>query len=128
MESALWTPLGLRSLSPKEPGYVSHYEGDEKQRDRAYHQGTVWPWLLGPFVEAWVRVRGGTLKAKSDARRRFLPPLEAHLKEIGLGHISELADAEGGEPRGCPFQAWSLGEFLRLSLVVLGDEPKKRQP
>jgi predicted glycogen debranching enzyme len=144
VESALWTPLGLRSLSPKEPGYVSHYEGDERQRDRAYHQGTVWPWLLGPFVEAWVRVRGGTPEAKSDARLRFLPPLEAHLKEAGLGHISELADAEctittrppqarqdapfSQQPRGCPFQAWSLGEFLRLSLVVLGDEPKKRRP
>ncbi|MEP6601505.1 MAG: amylo-alpha-1,6-glucosidase [Nitrospirota bacterium] len=128
VESALWTPLGLRSLSPEEPGYVSHYEGDESQRDRAYHQGTVWPWLMGPFVEAWVRVRGGTLKAKSDARLRFLPALEAHLKEAGLGHISELADAEGGEPRGCPFQAWSLGEFLRLSLVVLGEKPASITP
>ena len=124
VESALWTPLGLRSLSPKEPGYVSRYEGDERQRDRAYHQGTVWPWLLGPFVEAWVRVRGGTPEATSDARRRFLPPLEAHLKEAGLGHISELADAEvPHHPKGCPFQAWSLGEFLRLSLVVLGEKP-----
>jgi len=62
--------------------------------------------------------------AKSDARRRFLPPLEAHLKEAGLGHISELADAEvRHHPKGCPFQAWSLGEFLRLSLVVLGEKP-----
>ena len=124
VESALWTPMGLRSLSPKEPGYVSRYEGDERQRDRAYHQGTVWPWLLGPFVEAWVRVRGGTLKAKSDARLRFLSPLEAHMKEAGLGHISELVDAEvPHHAKGCPFQAWSLGEFLRLSLVVLGEKP-----
>ena len=144
VESALWTPLGLRSLSPEETGYVSHYGGDERQRDRAYHQGTVWPWLMGPFVEAWVRVRGSTVKAKTEARRRFLPPLEAHLKEAGLGHISELADAEGAittrppqarqdapfsqQPRGCPFQAWSLGEFLRLSLVVLDDKSSSITP
>jgi glycogen debranching enzyme len=113
----------LRSLSPTEPGYVSHYAGDAPQRDHAYHQGTVWPWLIGPFVEAWVRVRGGTFTVRREARRRFLPPLERHLDEYGLGHISELADAEGGMARGCPFQAWSLGEFLRLSLVVLEEKP-----
>jgi predicted glycogen debranching enzyme len=123
VEAALWTPLGLRTLSPDDPRYVARYEGDSRQRDLAYHQGTAWPWLIGPFVEAWVRVRGGTLEAHAEARSRFLAPLERHLRDYGLGHICEIADGEGGEARGCPFQAWSLGEFLRLSLVVLQDTP-----
>jgi predicted glycogen debranching enzyme len=124
VESALWTPLGLRSLAPDEPGYVARYEGDERRRDHAYHQGTVWPWLMGPFVEAWVRVRAGTAEAKREARRRFLLPLQLHLQEAGVGHISEIADASPPYlPRGCPFQAWSLGEFLRLALVVLDEKP-----
>ena len=89
-------------------------------RDSAYHQGTVWPWLLGAFVEAWVRVRGDTVAAKRNARQRFLEPLLAHLHEAGLGHVSEIADAEAPHrPRGCPFQAWSVGEALRLDQVVL---------
>jgi len=89
-------------------------------RDGAYHQGTVWPWLMGPFVEAWVRVRGATDQVRAEARRRFLVPLEAHLGEIGLGHVSEVADAEPPfTAGGCPFQAWSLGELLRLDRAVL---------
>jgi glycogen debranching enzyme len=118
----LWTPVGLRSLAPEEHGYVARYEGGVRERDGAYHQGTVWPWLLGPFVEAWVRVRGATPVAKREARLRFLTPLLAHLEEAGLGHVSEIADAEAPHaPRGCPFQAWSLGELLRLDRVVLAD-------
>ena len=97
--------------------------GDPRSRDGAYHQGTVWPWLLGPFVEAWVRVRGGTAEAKREARTRFLAPLEHHLDAAGLGHVSEIADADAPHtPRGCPFQAWSMGELLRLSLRVLADQ------
>jgi predicted glycogen debranching enzyme len=115
VEAALWTPLGLRSLAPGEPGYTARYEGGPAERDAVYHQGTVWPWLIGPFVEAWVRVRGGTPDAQREARRRFLTPLMAHLEDAGLGHVSEIADAEPPHrPRGCPFQAWSLGELLRL--------------
>ena len=68
VEARLLTPLGLRSLSPDTPGYVPHYEGGVWQRDSAYHQGTAWPWLMGPFVEAWVRVRGNTRAAKTEAR------------------------------------------------------------
>jgi glycogen debranching enzyme len=120
VEDKLWTPLGLRSLAPGEPGYTAHYQGGVRERDGAYHQGTVWPWLIGPFVEAWVRVRGNTLAAKREARARFLQPLLAHLGEAGLGHISEIADAEPPHtPRGCPWQAWSVGEALRLDQVVL---------
>lgn len=106
VESRLWTPLGLRSLAPGEPGYTPHYEGGVRERDGAYHQGTVWPWLIGPFVEAWVRVRGNACEARQVARRRYLQPLLQHLHEAGLGHISEIADAEPPlTPRGCPFQA-----------------------
>jgi predicted glycogen debranching enzyme len=119
-ERRLWTPIGMRTLPPDAPGYRPRYEGDMRSRDGAYHQGTVWPWLLGPFVEAWVHVRGGTPEVVEEARRRFLAPLFAHLKEAGVGHISEIADADPPfTPRGCPFQAWSVGEALRLDLQVL---------
>jgi predicted glycogen debranching enzyme len=120
VEARLWTPMGLRSLAPNEPGYSPHYEGDPGHRDTSYHQGTVWPWLIGAFVEAWVRVRGNSEEAKTEARTKFLTPLFEHLKDAGLGHISEIADAEAPfTPRGCPFQAWSLGELLRLERRVL---------
>ncbi len=122
VEARLLTPLGLRSLAPGEAGYAAHYQGSVRERDGAYHQGTVWPWLLGPFVEAWVRVRGGTRQAKQEARARFLAPLLQHRDEAGLGHISEIADGDPPHtPRGCPFQAWSVGEALRLDLSVLAD-------
>jgi predicted glycogen debranching enzyme len=119
IERRLWTPLGLRSLAPGEPGYVAHYEGGPVTRDGAYHQGTVWPWLMGAFVEGWLRVRGDTEAARSEARSRFLAPLEAHLDAAGLGHVSEIADAEPPfTPRGCPFQAWSVGELLRVEAML----------
>jgi predicted glycogen debranching enzyme len=121
VEARLLTPLGLRSLAPEEPGYAARYEGGMRERDGSYHQGTVWPWLLGPFVEAWLRVRGGTSQARAEARKRFLGPLLRHLDEAGIGHVSEIADAEPPHtPRGCPFQAWSVGEAIRLDRVVLG--------
>ncbi len=120
VEMLLLTPVGLRSLAPGEPGYTAHYGGSVAQRDGSYHQGTVWPWLIGPFVEAWLRVRGNTAVAKEEARARFLAPLDRHLNEAGLGHISEICDADMPHtPRGCPFQAWSLGELLRLQHSVL---------
>ncbi len=120
VEEKLWTPLGLRSLASGEPGYRRRYQGGVVERDSAYHQGTVWPWLMGPFVEAWVRVRGNTAAAKQEAREKFLEPLLAQMDRGGLGHLPELADSE--EPftqRGCPFQAWSLGEAIRLDRIVL---------
>jgi predicted glycogen debranching enzyme len=120
VEMLLLTPAGLRSLAPGEPGYAPHYQGDSRARDSVYHQGTVWPWLIGPFVEAWVRVRGSTAAARKRARAQFLSPLYEHLNHAGLGHISEICDAEPPHtPRGCPFQAWSLGELLRLERRVL---------
>ncbi|MGN6392362.1 MAG: amylo-alpha-1,6-glucosidase [Gemmatimonadales bacterium] len=127
VEARLWTPLGLRTLSADDPRYVPRYEGDVRARDGAYHQGTAWPWLLGPFVDAWVRVRGGGLAVKRQARRRFLAPLLRHLEQAGLGHISEIVDAEPPHtPRGCPFQAWSLGEALRLDQQVLAEPAPAR--
>ncbi len=123
VESRLLTPLGLRSLAPGEFGYTPRYEGGVRERDGAYHQGTVWPWLIGAFVEAWIRVRGNTNNAKKEARMRFLSPLLEHLDQAGLGHISEIADGDSPHtPRGCPFQAWSVGEVLRLMTNVLVEE------
>jgi predicted glycogen debranching enzyme len=123
VEQRLWTPMGLRSLSPWEPGYVGRYRGDPASRDGAYHQGAVWPFLAGAFVEAWVRVRGDSADVRREARERFLAPLLAHLETAGLGHISEIADGDPPHrPRGCPFQAWSVGEALRLDRVVLAGE------
>ena len=120
VERTLLTPLGLRSLAPGEPGYAPRYEGGVLQRDGAYHQGTVWPWLTGAFVDAWLRTRDDTADRRVEARARFVEPLLRHLDEAGLGHVSETADAEPPHtPRGCPFQAWSLGELLRLDRVVL---------
>ncbi len=122
VEARLLTPMGLRSLGPDDHRYVPHYQGSPRERDEAYHQGTVWPWLIGPFVEAWVRVRGSTTEAKREARERFLTPLLKHVDEAGLGHISEIADGDAPyRPRGCPFQAWSVGEVLRLDITVLAE-------
>ena len=120
VEQRLLTPLGLRSLAPGEPGYAPHYEGDSAARDAVYHQGTVWPWLMGSFVDAWLRVHRNTAAARVEARSRFVEPLIAHLNEAALGHVSEIADADQPfTPRGCPFQAWSLGELLRVKRVIL---------
>ncbi len=120
VEGKLLTPLGLRSLAPGEPGYRRRYQGGVVERDNAYHQGMVWPWLMGPFVEAWVRVRGNTPEAKHEARERFLDPLIAQMSQGGLGHLPEITDSEAPYlTRGCPFQAWSLGEAIRLDQVVL---------
>ncbi len=120
VEMLLLTPTGLRSLAPGESGYAAHYQGGPRERDAVYHQGTIWPWLMGPFVEAWVRVHGSSVAARKKARAQFLPALYEHLNHAGLGHISEICDAEPPHtPRGCPFQAWSLGELLRLERAVL---------
>ncbi len=122
VEEKLWTPLGLRTLAPGDPDYHPRYAGGVLDRDGAYHQGAAWPWLLGPFVEAWVRVRGGTAKAKREARQRFLEPLLAHLDEAGIDHLPEVADGDPPHrPGGCPFQAWSVSEALRLDRVVLSE-------
>jgi hypothetical protein len=116
----LWTPLGLRSLGPGDPEYCSRYLGDRITRDAQYHQGTVWGWLAGPFTEAYLRTHPGIEGAKFT-EAEFLRPLEFHLRGLGLGHLTEVAD--GGHPHlrgGCPAQAWSLGEYLRCRKLVDG--------
>ncbi|MGH7658071.1 MAG: amylo-alpha-1,6-glucosidase, partial [Gemmatimonadales bacterium] len=119
VEQRLWTPLGLRTLAPDDPAYTGKYGGGVVERDGAYHQGTAWPWLAGPFVEAWVRVRGGTDIARREARKRFIAPLLAHLDDAGIGHVSEVADGDPPHtPGGCPFQAWSMGELLRMEKLL----------
>jgi predicted glycogen debranching enzyme len=122
VEAELVTPLGLRTLACFEPGYVGRYAGGPWERDQAYHQGTAWPWLLGPFVEAWLRVRGDTASARRLARERFVAPWLAHLETAGIGHVSEIADGDFPHaPRGAPFQAWSLGELLRVLALLESD-------
>jgi glycogen debranching enzyme len=114
-ERALLTPMGLRSLSPADPAYRGHYGGGPARRDGAYHQGTVWPWLLGAFVDAWLFAHGDNRGQRAFARARFVAPLGARLGAAGLGHLPEIADGDAPHvPRGCPFQAWSLGEYLRM--------------
>ncbi|PYV08464.1 MAG: hypothetical protein DMG07_25750, partial [Acidobacteria bacterium] len=136
VEARLLTPLGLRSLAPGSPGYTPRCEGGVRERDASSHQGTVWPYLMGPFVEAWLNVRGDTQEVCREAKARFLDPLLARLDTAGLGHLPEIADAEPPHtPRGCPFQAWSVAEALRLSEQVLATRkthtlprPRRRSP
>ncbi|MBV8760347.1 MAG: glycogen debranching enzyme family protein [Deltaproteobacteria bacterium] len=112
----LWTPAGPRSLSPADSRYRGRYLGGPLERDRSYHNGPIWPWLAGAFIEAWVRVH----RDAAEARRRFFAPLLDRLEIAGLGHLSEIADGDPPHtPCGCPFQAWSVAELVRLDRVVL---------
>ena len=112
----LLTPYGLRTLAPGDPRYVGHYAGGQHARDSAYHQGTVWPWLLGPFLSAYVNVHGGTAAARTQAAK-WLEPFRKHLREAGLGQVSEILDGDPPHrPRGCIAQAWSVAELLRAAM------------
>ena len=107
----LFTPCGLRSLSPADPAYRSRYLGSPWERDGAYHQGIVWGWLIGPFITALVRLHGEEGRVRA---RRIVADFETHLGEAGLGTISEIFDSESHfAPRGCIAQAWSVAELLR---------------
>lgn len=109
VERELLTPFGLRTLGPEEPGYSGRFKGPLRELDAAYHQGTVWPWLLGPYVSAVVRLRGDRSHAK-----RVLKAAKSMLSEYGLGGIAECYDGDMPQkPGGCPWQAWSAGEILR---------------
>jgi predicted glycogen debranching enzyme len=106
----LLTPVGLRSLAPGHPDYKAKYCGDLRARDTAYHQGTVWAWLIGPYVDAWRKLNPG----KEAEARQFLAGLMAHLDDACIGSVSEVFDAEVPyTPRGCVAQAWSVAELLR---------------
>jgi predicted glycogen debranching enzyme len=107
----LLTSLGLRSLDPADPRYLGRHRGDPAARDAAYHQGTVWPWLIGPYAEAALKTGAGT--------NGLLDGLEAHLSEWGLGSVSETADGDAPHnATGCPFQAWSVAEVLRARRLL----------
>jgi len=122
VQEKLYTPFGLRTLAPNEPGYCPRYEGGPAERDAAYHQGTVWPWLLGPFIEAYLKVNGFSDKVRDEAQRMLDAALET-LHTAGLNFISEIFDAEPPhKPRGCIAQAWSVAELLRAyELTELAD-------
>lgn len=114
----LLTPRGLRSLAPGDPRYRRRYGGSQQSRDRAYHQGTVWAWLMGPFIEAFLRVHDFDADAARHARR-WLEPFDEHLTEAGVGLVSEIFDGDPPHPaRGCIAQAWSVGELLRAWRLV----------
>jgi predicted glycogen debranching enzyme len=118
VKDRLLTPVGLRSLAPGEPEYKPCYDGDLRSRDAAYHQGTVWAWLIGPFIDAWLRVRADDF----ETARGFLNGFTEHLSQACVGTISEIFDAAAPyTPRGCCAQAWSIAEVLRSFVRVSGE-------
>ncbi|HYL12292.1 MAG TPA: amylo-alpha-1,6-glucosidase [Terriglobales bacterium] len=127
VEQHLLTPYGLRTLAPSDPQYRGRYSGDGVSRDGAYHQGTVWPWLMGPFISAYIKVNGGTESARRQAET-WLASLKDHLADAGLGHISEIFDGDPPHrPVGCIAQAWSVAEVLRATVEdIRGIRPEAR--
>jgi predicted glycogen debranching enzyme len=122
VEKDLFTPYGLRSLSPSDSRYRGHYQGNPVARDGSYHQGTVWAWLLGPFFDAYFKVNGNGKKVQ-DQVRTWLQAFSSHLTEAGVGHVSEIFDGDPPHhPRGCFAQAWSVAEILRA--IVENDEAR----
>lgn len=114
----LLTPMGLRTLSSQDPRYRGRYGSSWESRDRAYHQGTVWAWLIGPFIEAYLKVREGDRTALRQAEG-WLKAFDQHLDRAGIGHVSEIFDGDSPhEPRGCIAQAWSVAEVLRAKRLV----------
>ncbi|HZE70870.1 MAG TPA: amylo-alpha-1,6-glucosidase [Pyrinomonadaceae bacterium] len=126
VDRELLTPRGLRTLSPGDPQYRGRYEGSPSSRDSVYHQGTVWPWLMGPYITAYVRTFG--LKAGRAATAEWLRNFEEHLGEACLGQVSEIFDGDAPHnPRGCVAQAWSVAELLRAAVEdVYATEPSAR--
>ncbi|HEY2380003.1 MAG TPA: amylo-alpha-1,6-glucosidase [Terriglobia bacterium] len=120
VQQRLLTPYGLRSLAPGSQNYKPQYYGDLRSRDAAYHQGTVWAWLIGPYIDAWLRVYPDDF----DGARKFLSGFSAHLADACIGSISEVFDAdEPFIPRGCVAQAWSVAEVLRCWLKTSRKQP-----
>jgi predicted glycogen debranching enzyme len=121
----LVTPVGLRSLAPGDADYKPRYFGDLRARDAAYHQGTVWAWLAGPFIDAWLKVYPDDLAGAQRALDGFVP----HLNEACIGSISEVFDAEAPfTPRGCIAQAWSVAEVLRVWVKLARRAQQPWQP
>jgi glycogen debranching enzyme len=124
VQQHLLTPYGLRSLAPSDPQYRGQYTGGPHTRDGAYHQRTVWPWLMGPFISAFIKVNGASQSARQQAEM-WLSSLKDHLADAGLGHISEIFDGDyPHRPVGCIAQAWSVAEILRATVEdVYGVRP-----
>src|SRR3984885_1588952 len=121
VQQHLLTPVGLRTLAPSDPQYRGRYAGPPRERDGAYHQGTVWPWLLGPFITAYLKVNGRTEEARRQAQT-WLSCLQFHVAEAGLGHISEIFEGDAPHrPCGCIAQAWSVAEILRVYIEDVRD-------
>jgi predicted glycogen debranching enzyme len=121
VDRELRTPIGLRTLSLKHPSYRPRYEGEPFSRDSAYHQGTVWPWLIGPFISAYIRVHNGSDAARDQAGS-WLQAFHSHMETACLGQISEIADGDAPhQPRGCVAQAWSVAELLRVTVEEVLD-------
>ena len=119
IKNELLTPLGLRTLSKSHPDFKSYYKGDLLARDAAYHQGTVWPWLIGPFIDAWLKV----YPDKIEEAKYFLKGIENHINENSIGSLAEIFDAmDPSHARGCFAQAWSVAEFLRSYAKLYGKE------
>ncbi len=117
VERELLTPYGLRTLAPSDPAYRGRYEGDPRSRDGAYHQGTVWPWLMGPFVSAFLKTHGDEGREQAAA---WLTPLREFLRDDGVGQIPEIFDGDFPHaPRGAIAQAWSIAELLRVAPDVI---------
>ncbi len=115
VEKALLTPVGLRTLEPGDPEYKAHYQGSPWERDGAYHQGTVWPWLMGPFVDAYMAAFGETALTRAHCSRLVAGLEEEAAKSGCVGSIAEIYDADEPRfPRGCPAQAWSVAEVARV--------------
>ena len=116
----LLTPVGLRSLAPGHRDYKAQYDGDLRARDAAYHQGTVWAWLAGPYVDAWLKIH----PEQRDEAHRYIQGFGRHLDEAGIGTLSEIFDAEPPyTPRGCVAQAWSVAEVLRAWMATRAPSP-----
>jgi len=117
VQKRLLTPVGLRSLAPGDPDFKERYDGDLRARDAAYHQGTVWAWLIGPWIDAWLKVHPND----TETARHFLDGCVAALDDFGLGTIGEIFDAMPPyTPRGCIAQAWSVAEVLRCWVKTAG--------
>ena len=124
VQEHLLTPYGLRSLSPDDAQYHGRYTGGPHERDGAYHQGTVWPWLMGPFITAYMKVNQYSEAARIQAAA-WLEPLKRHLQDAGLGHISEIFEGDAPHrPCGCVAQAWSVAEVLRAYVEDVKALPK----
>ena len=120
--------MGLRTLAPSDSRYRGSYGGSWESRDRAYHQGTVWAWLIGPFIEAFLKLHADEAKPKlktAEQAKLYLAGLEGHLDKAGLGQVSEIFDGNSPHlPKGCIAQAWSLAELLRAKKLIAAYESK----